>query len=78
MTKYIHGGEVKRMVLASDKSYTRDSLIQEINDQFGEETRFYSCSAENMTADALISFFVANGKLNPVNFIFNQCESHSH
>jgi len=78
MTKYIHGGVVKKMALASDKSYTRESLIQEINDQFGEETRFYSCSAEDMTADALISFFEANGKLNPDNFRFNQCESHSH
>lgn len=78
MTKYIHGGEVKRMVLASDKSHTRESLIQEINNLFGEETRFYSCSAENMTAEALISFFEANGKLNTDNYRFNLCEGHSH
>ena len=78
MTKYIHGGEVKRLILASDKSHTRESLVKEINDQFGEETRFCSCSAEDMTADALISFFEANGKLNPSNYRFIQCENHSH
>ena len=78
MTKYIHGKEVKRMVTESDKSHTRESLIQEIHNCFGEETRFYSCSAENMTAEALISFFEANGKLDTENYRFNSCEEHPH
>jgi probable metal-binding protein len=78
MTKYIHGKEVKRMVTESDKSHTRESLIQEIHNCFGEETRFYSCSAENMTAEALISFFEANGKLDTDNYRFIPGEGHSH
>jgi len=74
MAKNIHGGEVKQMVLASGKTYTRESLVTEVIEQFGEDTVFHSCAAENMTADELISFFEANGKLNLQDYTFETCE----
>ena len=70
MTDRIHGHEVKQMVMESGNTYTRDSLISAINDKFGEETRFFSCAADNMTADELLSFFENNGKLNPADYTF--------
>lgn len=78
MAKYIHGKEVKQMVIASDQAHTRASLIQAIHDFFGEDTRYYSCSAEDLTADGLISFFEANGKLDTDSYRFVACEHHSH
>ena len=59
----IHGHEVLNMMLASGKLYTKDSLVKEIVNQFGGEARFYTCSAENMTAEELVTFLDARGKL---------------
>ncbi len=78
MAEQIHGGEVKRMAMTSGKTYTRESLHKEIIDTFGEETRFFSCSAENMTADEIISFFEANGKLNLEDYSFKTCQCQEH
>jgi probable metal-binding protein len=62
MSNKIHGHEVMEMMIASGKLYTRDSLRADIIRRFGEATRFYTCSAEGMTADELISFLQARGK----------------
>jgi probable metal-binding protein len=62
MLKQVHGHEVMEMMLTSGKAYTRDSLRADIIGQFGEEARFYTCSAENMTADELIRFLADRGK----------------
>jgi len=78
MSKIVHGREVKMMAMASGKLMTRESLHQEIIEKFGAETRFYSCAAENMTADELITFFETNGKLNLQNYNFESCECMEH
>jgi len=52
----IHGHEVMKMMIQSGKSYTGETLRNEIIQQFGEDARFYTCSAENMTADEIIRF----------------------
>ena len=53
MLNKIHGRQVMRMMLESGQSYTKDTLRTAIINQFGEETRFYTCSADNLTADEL-------------------------
>lgn len=70
MAERVHGHEVKRMVMEAGNSHSRESLVSAIIDKFGEETRFYSCAADNMTADELIAFFENNGKLNQDNYTF--------
>lgn len=67
----IHGHEVMHMMVNSGASYSKESLKQAIHQQFGKETRFYTCSAENMTADDLITFLANKGKFNPVGEGFN-------
>jgi probable metal-binding protein len=62
MPDKIHGHEVMEMMIASGKLYTRDSLRADIIGHFGEAARFYTCSAEGMTADELISFLQTRGK----------------
>ncbi len=58
----VHGHEVMQMMIASGKRYTRDSLRADILERFGPDTRFYTCSAEGMTADQLIDFLESRGK----------------
>lgn len=63
MDNSIHGHEVIRMMLESGKPYTRASLKKEIANTFGQDVLFHTCSAFNMTADDLIDFLDAHGKL---------------
>jgi probable metal-binding protein len=58
----IHGHEVMKMMLRSGKIYTKASLTEEIVKQFGPDTRFHTCSAENLTAGELVEFLDARGK----------------
>lgn len=62
MPQSIHGHDVMHMMVESGKVYTRESLRSEIHKTFGPETRFYTCSRENMTADELIDFLESRGK----------------
>ncbi len=60
--KQIHGHEVLEMMLQSGKAYTRASLLSDILTQFGADSRFYTCSAENLTAEGLVDFLQSKGK----------------
>ena len=76
MEKRVHGHEVKRMAIESGKSYTRESLISAIDEKFGKDATFYSCAADNMTADELISFFENNGKVSAPDYNFSESTGH--
>lgn len=75
--KKIHGGQVKQLVINSGKTYTKESLVEFIHETFGEDTRFFSCSADNLTAEELISFFENNGKLSAPHYNFAESAEHS-
>ncbi len=62
MGETIHGHEVMRMMVSSGDTYTKDSLEKAIIEKFGEEARFYTCSAKGMTARELVDFFKTKGK----------------
>lgn len=55
-----HGHEVLAMM--QGHSYTEKSLLEAIIEKFGAEDRFYTCSAENLTAQGLIDFLKEHGK----------------
>jgi probable metal-binding protein len=61
----IHGHEVMQMMLQSGKSYTRATLLADIVARFGAEARFFTCSAENLGPEDLISFLQERGKFVP-------------
>ena len=61
----IHGHEVIQMMLQSGKAYTRASLLTDIVAKFGPDSRFFACSAENLTAEGIIDFLQAKGKFVP-------------
>ena len=75
----IHGHEV--LSLMEGNSYTEASLLQAINNRFGADARFYTCSADNLTASQLIEFLKEHGKFMPAGNGFtvdksNICSNH--
>lgn len=62
MTDSIHGHEVIEMMMASGQDYTKESLEQAIIARFGEQSRFHTCSAENMTPQEMVVFLESRGK----------------
>lgn len=54
MIRQIHEHEVLKMMLLSDKVYTKPELKDDILTIFGKEARFYTCSVSNMDSDELI------------------------
>ena len=62
----IHGHEVLHMMEGNNYS-NRESLVEAIINKFGPDERFYTCSAEGMTAEELVHFLEARGKFMPSN-----------
>lgn len=58
-----HGHEVLEMM--QGHSYTEKSLLEAILEKFGPDERFYTCSAENLTAQGFIDFLKERGKFKP-------------
>ena len=56
-------------------SYTEKSLLEAIIEKFGPEERFYTCSADNLTARGLIDFLKDRGKFMPAEDGFTVDES---
>lgn len=61
----IHGHDVLNMMIESGEQYMEQSLVQAIDSRFGNNARFHTCSAENMTAAELVAFLAARGKFIP-------------
>ncbi len=53
------------MIRESPETFTRDSLVAAIVARFGATTRFFTCSAEGMTAAELVDFLDHRGKFMP-------------
>ena len=63
----IHGHEVMEMMLEEPAGLTRVELETAIAKRFGADTRFHTCSRENMTIPELVDFLAERGK-------FEECE----
>lgn len=62
MITEIHGHQVMSLILASGRTFTRESLAAFIVAEFGPEARYNTCSAANLTAAGLVDFLAAKGK----------------
>lgn len=71
----IHGHEVLNMMLESGERYSEKSLEAAICSRFGNEARFHTCSAEDMTAAQLVAFLASRGKFIPAEEGFSTHES---
>ena len=77
MSNRIHGHEVLQMIGMSNKNYTKETLLADIKENFGEDTRFFTCSTQDMTPDELVDFFIARGKLDNGSEDFNPNHTHN-
>ncbi len=59
-----HGHEVLQMMEGNSYA-SRSELVEAIVAKFGPDERFYTCSAEGMTADELVTFLEERGKFMP-------------
>ncbi|MBW8191579.1 YecH family protein [Neiella marina] len=71
MTDSIHGHAVMEMMLEANTQFSRESLKQAIEAKFGVGTKFHTCSASDMDANALIEFLAARGKFVETDAGFN-------
>ena len=62
MSHSIHGHDVMHFMLEAGGSFTKQSLRDAVEQHFGADTRFHTCSAEGMTAAQLIDLLEAKGK----------------
>lgn len=62
MDNQIHGHEVLEMMVSSETAYSKESLVSAIEEKFGPEARFHTCSEEGMTAMQLVEFLESKGK----------------
>lgn len=62
MSNSIHGHEVLHFMLENEKGFSKESLKAAIENRFGSDARFHTCSAEGMTAEQLIDFLAEKGK----------------
>ncbi len=60
----IHGHEVLQMMQGNSYS-SKEELVKAIISRFGETERFYTCSAEGMTAAQLVDFLEQRSKFMP-------------
>lgn len=65
MLTQVHGHDVIAMMRESTQPFTRETLVAAILARFGPDARFFTCSAEGMTADELIEFLAARQKFQP-------------
>jgi probable metal-binding protein len=59
----IHGHEVLHMM--NGNNYTESSLLKAIEQKFGKDAKFHTCSQTDMNAKQLIAFLKAKGKFKP-------------
>jgi len=76
----IHGHEVLAMMTRSGRHYNRSSLIDAIQQQFGETARFYICSGGGMNAAELVDTLISKGKFmgSEDAFVFNPATKCDH
>lgn len=58
----IHGHEVLRFMLDHGRGFSRESLVAAIENRFGPDARFHTCSASALDAAGLVDFLEARGK----------------
>lgn len=58
----IHAHEVMHMMLELDSEFSRESLARAINERFGVDAKFHSCSQAGMDVSAVIDFLESRGK----------------
>jgi probable metal-binding protein len=63
MSAKVHGHSVLEMLMEAPCPMTRDMLRQAAQEEFGANARYHTCSASELTLDALVDFLLQRGKV---------------
>ena len=76
----IHGHNVLNLIKEQSQAVSRNELLTNINHHFGDEARFHTCSAKNLSSDQLIALFLKKGKLEEADnvILFHGCGCGGH
>ena len=62
MNKSLHGHNVLNLVKEQAQPLSKIELLHAIGQAFGEEARFHTCSAKDLTAENLVELFMNKRK----------------
>ena len=62
MAESIHGHDVMELMLTLKDSFTKESLEHVLQEKFGKDARYHTCSAADMDAMGFIDFLDSRGK----------------
>ncbi|MGF1784426.1 YecH family protein [Photobacterium swingsii] len=63
MTESVHAHNVLNMLLEDGADFSLDSLRQAVVALYGEDVRFHTCSLQDLTFDALLTFLLDRRKV---------------
>ena len=59
----VHGHAIMHLLAASENPLPRKKIQSAVEAQVGQNVRFYTCSAEDLTLDGLLEFLLNRGKI---------------
>jgi probable metal-binding protein len=62
MSESIHGHTVMQFMLQSEQGFNKASLKLAIENEFGAQAKFHTCSKKDMNSEGIISFLESKGK----------------
>lgn len=62
MSDSIHGHQVMQLMLSLGGAISKTELMKLMATQFGEQAKYHTCSATEMSAEQLIAFLERKGK----------------
>ncbi|ESE40416.1 YecH family metal-binding protein [Shewanella decolorationis] len=63
MSDSIHGHDVMALMVAQENPLLKPEFIALMAQTFGDNARYHTCSAEDLTAEELISLLLSKGKM---------------
>ena len=64
--KSIHGHKVLNLIKEQAEFVSRDDLLKAMEQKFGTDACFHTCSVQNLNSEELVSLFLKKGKLEEV------------
>ncbi|GLP95189.1 YecH family metal-binding protein [Paraferrimonas sedimenticola] len=62
MNESIHGHRVMEFMLELGRPVTKAELAELLANQFGEQAKFHTCSAQDLSIEGIIAFLERKGK----------------
>ncbi len=75
-----HGHKLLNLVKNLEQPVSRQELLSLMDNEFGKDASFHTCSAENLKAAQILALFLEKGKLREEDgvIIFAGCQCNHH